>query len=948
MNKTTRKSIGRLSLCAAVVSALLLGAGAVPAAEGEIKIGVTSGVKPDARGYPPISPMRVLELGLDVHGQERVVTTEGGLAHMLFLDGSSLTVGQNSQIVLDTFVYDPRTETGQLALNATKGLFRLVGGKISKKNPVIIRAGAAVIGIRGGIALVEVGSAGPAGSGTSVTATLLFGESLTVETPAGRSEANRPGFTIRLQSDDQAPSPPVPANTEDLSVALAGLETDDGGDEDDGAADVTDTADADAGDGDDGRGDDVAQVTDEDMEESGVSEVGSDSDPGAMEAPEADTRAGADEGAGGDAAEEPEETERVTEASQDTTRDVIIETRSRLAGRVKTGVADHGTDDTDPDSNLPVNEVSVGGGVIEITLPGGVLTLPFEPPPGEEFIEFLDPDDPIDTPFGPAIGAAFRAGNDSFAFFVLATVDNPDERIIGFVGKAAEDIPTSGFTLFDFAGFDFVLGSDLPFVPGNTLYGDSPEASNLLDDFLDREMPDTGMDNGPAFGGAAILWDSSGGTFGGFAATIRGAGRNQVSGITVLTGEVLNDAEGRPYITGFHRGSVRPDDGLSPHVLYGGIATTDDGLGNDFFGETTPEFFILESARLVPGQGDTNDPDYDGSFDRNFEGDPTRFFGNALFVPSEDDDMDDGLGTRTARTLHGFVAGISQSIDGTTGEILSSSPVVNGDGNSPLAVVIETRPGDNTLSATFIYGDAEDGTPGGVITANFGDTDGGSGRSAFLDDEAFAAIESSGGATRADGGASSGQLYMITMDLDELYHNSPEFMAVGGFDQGNIPDYDFVTWGFWGASLETPETGIFDVVHMGTWVAGELPDPNLDLTNQGTAVIYIGHAIGTVTENDGTSYLAVGGYTQDFNFLTGRGNANFNQFNGHSWSVPVAMSPIPGQAGFFFGSIATGDMSAQLSGSFFASPTDPVAAVGGNFSYVLPGEIAAGVFAGER
>ncbi len=936
MNKTTCNSIGRLSLCAAVVSAILLGAGAVLAVEGEIKIGVTSGVKPDARGYPPLSPMRVLKLGLDVHGEERVVTTEGGLAHMLFLDGSSLTVGQNSQIVLDSFIYDPETETGELALSATKGLFRLVGGKISKKNPVIIRAGAAVIGIRGGIALVEIGSAGPAGTGIAVNATLLFGESLTVETPAGRSEANRPGFSIRLQSDDQAPAAPVPANTEDLNVALSSLETDDGGDDDDGSSGAADAGDE--GRGDDGGGD-VAQVTDEDMEESGVSEVGSDSDPGAMEAPDADTRAGADDGAGADVAEEPEETDRVTDASQDTSRDVIIETRTRLAGRVKAGGADRGTDDTDPGSNLPVNEVSVGDGVLEITLPDGVLTLPFEPPPGEEFIAFLDPNDPIDTPFGPAIGAVFRAENDAFAFFGLATVDNLDERIIGFVGKVAEDIPTSGYTLFEFAGFDFVLGSDLPFVPGDTLYGDSPEATTLLDDFLDQG-PDTGTGNDLAFGGAAILWDSSGGTFGGFAATISGAGRNQVSGITLMTGDVLNDAEGRPYISGFHRGSVRPDDGLSPHVLYGDIATSDDGTGNDFFGETTPEFFILESARLLPGEGDTNDPDYAGSFDQNFEGDPNRFFGNTLFIPyeDEDDEMEDELSTRTAHTLHGFVGGTRQSIDGTTGEILSSRAVENGNNNSPLAVVIETRPNDNRLSATFIYGDVEGGS---AVTANFGDTGASGGRSAFLDDESFGAIESSDS-------ASDGQLYMITMDLGELYYNSPEFVGAGGFDGGNLPEYDFVTWGFWGSSLETPDAGIFDVVHMGTWVAGELPDPNLDLTNQGTAVIYTGHAIGTVTESGGASYLALGGYTQDFNFLTGHGNANFNQFNGHSFSVPVAMSPIPGQAGFFFGSIDSGDMSAGLSGSFFASPTDPVAAVGGNFNYTLPGEMASGVFAGER
>ena len=54
-------------------------------------------------------------------------------------------------MVLDEFVYDPATGSGKLAMTATKGVFRLVGGKISKSEPVTLKTPTATIGIRGGM-----------------------------------------------------------------------------------------------------------------------------------------------------------------------------------------------------------------------------------------------------------------------------------------------------------------------------------------------------------------------------------------------------------------------------------------------------------------------------------------------------------------------------------------------------------------------------------------------------------------------------------------------------------------------------------------------------------------------------------------------------------------------------------------------------------------------------
>ena len=101
---------------------------------------------------------------------ERVRTGADDRAHLVFRDGSALSVGANSELTIDRFVYDPNTQNGDLAFTATRGAFRFVGGAISKKSEVKVTAPSANIGVRGGIATFAIGSDG------SLTVTFLFGE----------------------------------------------------------------------------------------------------------------------------------------------------------------------------------------------------------------------------------------------------------------------------------------------------------------------------------------------------------------------------------------------------------------------------------------------------------------------------------------------------------------------------------------------------------------------------------------------------------------------------------------------------------------------------------------------------------------------------------------------------------------------------------------------------
>jgi len=201
--------------------AWLLLAGAALAQPAE-RAGVATAVNPDARGTPPGATTRILAVGLDVARNERVSTDAGGQVQVLFLDRSSIMVGPNSDLVIDTFVYSPAQGTGRLAVTTGRGVFRYVGGVISKSSEVTIGTPAGSLGIRGGVVVWETQAPGD-GRPPETTATLWHGESLRV-TGAGSTEmVRRPGFTVRIVAG-QPPGAPLRLPPGQAAPALAQLE----------------------------------------------------------------------------------------------------------------------------------------------------------------------------------------------------------------------------------------------------------------------------------------------------------------------------------------------------------------------------------------------------------------------------------------------------------------------------------------------------------------------------------------------------------------------------------------------------------------------------------------------------------------------------------------------------------------------------------------------------
>src|SRR5437868_3003490 len=123
-------------------------------------------------------------------------------------------------MVIDQFVYDPSSGTGKLAASLTRGVFRYVGGRLSKHDDAVtLQTPSATIGIRGGVVLVDL----PPGGGLDVI--FAYGRAVTVTGANGVAQTlTRPGFEVTVSGPGTVPSRPAPAPQGQTGALLAQLD----------------------------------------------------------------------------------------------------------------------------------------------------------------------------------------------------------------------------------------------------------------------------------------------------------------------------------------------------------------------------------------------------------------------------------------------------------------------------------------------------------------------------------------------------------------------------------------------------------------------------------------------------------------------------------------------------------------------------------------------------
>ena len=129
--------------------ALIFGVAIAPAPAVAQEVGAATAVNPLSESTPPGGETRDLKIGARIMHKERIKTTDKGTAQLMFVDKSTLNIGSGSNVVIDSFVYDPATGVSEKAVTLTKGALRLVGGVAGRKGSSTINTPVATIGIRG-------------------------------------------------------------------------------------------------------------------------------------------------------------------------------------------------------------------------------------------------------------------------------------------------------------------------------------------------------------------------------------------------------------------------------------------------------------------------------------------------------------------------------------------------------------------------------------------------------------------------------------------------------------------------------------------------------------------------------------------------------------------------------------------------------------------------------
>ena len=868
---------------------------AVPVSAQDTKIGVTAVVNPDATGQPPTQQRRTLQVGLDIFTRESVVTTATGQAQMLFLDESALTVGPNSEVVLDEFVYDPAQKTGKIALSATKGVFRLVGGQISKTNPVTLKTPTATIGVRGGIAIVSQQQGG------QLAATFLFGQSMSVNSGGETQTVTRPGFQVLVTGPNIPPLPPQPAPPGELRQSVQTLE----------------------GSGQQQNQQQQQQGQGAEQRAGGLAASGSGNVPAAFGPPPGGGLGGLGRGPG----PAPSGSDIDSAADKDhTTQQSQVEAAagsgtSGLVGRYKHSFSTAiGSDDGSSSFDLSVQTGTVTTGKFSGT--GSSFIFPLPGSPGS--LSFTGTSSTTDSPFGPLSGTSVLFANNEFVLAEVTENDFSGHRVLVFAGVPTTSFPTTGMTGYT-ARRDFLLDSNIPFILKNS-GGSLTASTNDADDF-----------------DAAIVWNTSGSStaqraFGFGKIAISGLQSSQASTGVLVGGQVLTSG-GKTFLQGSMRGTSRVAASQTLHVFEGPVSTVFGGSSDTSFYGANAGYFVLESSN-VTASGTKPRVAADDKIGDQFLTGVIDFAPNTVFAVNTAATSD----PRSSKTLNGYTGGLLESV--SSGSV-SDRRIFQTLSSNPLNFEIKTSATTNKISSDIKAENAL-GSAGvtmfdlvlGDSDAAFGDSTTTSGRSVFIDNDAFGAVEASTHNQIVDGttvAGTSAKLGMATGEADQLFTAASVSMC----------QCSFLQWGFWGGRVELT-AGVDRRTHLAAWVTGELPT-QVQIPSTGTAS-YVGHMVGTVNTSSAT-YLAVGRFQNDWNFGTRAGTISITSFDGQNYtgsgSAPTA-TPRD-----FSGSFSNSSNTGQLHGSFVKSSTDNVAGQIGDFHIKDTATSgtnykAAGIFAAQK
>tara|TARA_Y100000996_G_scaffold313743_2_gene249950 strand:+ start:49 stop:1680 length:1632 start_codon:yes stop_codon:yes gene_type:complete len=94
---------------------------------------------------------RTLKSGDKIYLNETIYAGAGSGTQLLLLDQSTFTIGADSEVLMDTFIYDPATNDGKIVATVKEGSLKVISGLISKKDPdsLTVKVPEGTLGSRG-------------------------------------------------------------------------------------------------------------------------------------------------------------------------------------------------------------------------------------------------------------------------------------------------------------------------------------------------------------------------------------------------------------------------------------------------------------------------------------------------------------------------------------------------------------------------------------------------------------------------------------------------------------------------------------------------------------------------------------------------------------------------------------------------------------------------------
>jgi hypothetical protein len=928
-----------------LIRALLLGTTALVliASPASAKIGVTSATDGDPLGKPPTETERVLRIGIDVQADELITTKNNDRAHLVFLDGTSITVGPNAVVKLDKFVYDPNTKKGEMALTASKGVLRLVGGKISKSNAITIATPSSTIGIRGGITILSVSS-------TRTVSTFVFGNSLTVSGAGATQTITRPGSQV-VTNFGGTPGNPTPVPPGGLNGSLGALE----GNPNQGSTPG-------------------GSNPDQQAQNSGFSSQNS-GQPPTTPPPvtttttntTTNTTSNAVNNSNSSTNPNPVTTTTTATTVTDTTTTTTLTSYGRLVQLSPSGSLNNSQKLTSPGSTAHTDETTtvtqtttttvdgkvtnttttpissktvVGPTYATISAPGGglsgsgtsnsgggesgsTLTVPWLP--GQIF-QFT-----AETSLGPANGLGLVAATeDFFAYtFVVASGANAGQKFLMFGGTptAKSNFPTVGIGAQTLTN----LGNPgaLPFAPDTVGSDAALQANAASSPLYSVYTPNLNGTNGSQSVPNALQVTIS----------IAGSSVTQKSYMGVFIGNYGTDSATQTvYSAGTFMDSYRL--GANQHIGRGvsSQATADTGAGSAIYG-STGQYQVYTPDKVVTSDGTTTRTP-GAALDQSAANQlPTSYYPVTMATPVADaSTLPQDLGqTRTTQTMNGYVGGLVEQRTGNTFKTVVPTLSIF---TQPTDVSISTNRETNQALGTIVMRGLDGTLFSPTATLQLGGTSGANGPvSAFIDDKRYVMITQTNDPNRQS------TLQPIlgrpsTLNNNTMlasYQTAP--VALPGGVQPCTCDY--LSWGFWSSNMSAGSNTTYNV-NLGTYVVGQLTD-RLQMPQTGFAT-YNGTMVGNV-QNGSNAYVAAGNYQSVWSFGARAGSFN-GSFDGTNYAG-AAVANLGSGGVTFTGAFAGGGRAGVLAGSFYGPQAQNQ---GGSFNIGnnLTAYKASGIFFGQR